>query len=167
MDKNIMMNYSKSRIIVPFVIAKDLMSINFDLPCFWIYRNNGKEFYQIITANTFQFSSPQDYVEGDVPAPLWHQVFEWAREVHELIVEITYLKSKHGVTFKYSIESLALPKDDQLLEDDKKYDEYEMINDYENISENYALEYERYWVAEYAAVKELIKIIKNKAIQPQ
>lgn len=90
-------------------------------------------------------------------------VLRWFREKYNLVHEISWSKSKGGVSFDYDIFSLVLPTDDELgdeddIASDKSMETYDSLveKDFKHKSS------ETYEEAELACLIKLIEICKNK-----
>ena len=89
-------------------------------------------------------------------------VLRWFREKYNLVHEISWSKSKGGVSFDYDIFSLVLPTDDELGDEDDIYIERPMET-YDSLAGKTFrdLEFDSYEGAELACLIKLIEICKK------
>jgi hypothetical protein len=100
--------------------------------------------------------------EGLIQLPLYQQSFRWFREKYNLVHEISWSKSKSGVSFDYDIFSLVLPTDDELGNEDDVYIDRPMET-YDSLAEKTFrdTEFNSYEETELACINKLIKICKK------
>jgi hypothetical protein len=100
--------------------------------------------------------------EGLIQLPLYQQAFRWFREKYNLVHEISWSKSKSGVSFDYDIFSLVLPTDDELGNEDDVYIDRPMET-YDSLAEKTFrdTEFNSYEETELACINKLIKICKK------
>jgi len=140
----------------PYKIALELKELGFDEPCFVFYTYEGK-FSNELSFNEYKNTALK------TSAPTLSQAFRWFREKYNLVHEISWSKSKGGVSFDYDIFSLVLPTDDELGDEDDVYIDRPMET-YDSLAGKTFrdMEFDSYEGAELAAILKLIEIVKNK-----
>jgi hypothetical protein len=121
---------------VPYQIALDMKSIEFDEPCFGYY--TGDKMHLVIRPAMSRTNIPDSYV---VTAPLYQQCFRWFREKYNLAVYIQYYADWNFEIFRI---------DDKIAE----------VQDDVNV--DYTFKGGTYEEAELECLKKLIEIVKKK-----
>jgi hypothetical protein len=127
--------------------ALELKELGFDEPCLMYYDYS----WTLVESGVYECK-----------APLYQQAFRWFREKYNLVHEISWSKSKGGVSFDYDIFSLVLPTDDELGDEDDIYIERPMET-YDSLAGKTFrdMEFDSYEKAELACLIKLIKICKE------
>ena len=140
---------------VPYNEALELKQLGFDEPCIKYWDGIGEYFDQ---KDWFNWNQSENFIS----IPLYQQVFRFFREKYNLVHEISWSKSKSGVSFDYDIFSLVLPTDDELGDEDDVYIDRPMET-YDSLAGKTFkdMEFDSYEEAELACINKLIKICKE------
>jgi hypothetical protein len=160
---------------IPYDLALEMKQLDFDEPCFGNFytKPNCKMFgvdekgrhYTIKNTPKKLYTLGEHFVLNDsnvINAPLYQQAFRWFREKYQLVHEISWSKSKGGVSFDYDIFSLVLPTDDELGDEDDIYIEKPMET-YDSLAGKTFrdMEFDSFEGAELACLIKLIEICKK------
>lgn len=143
---------------IPYEQAVALKQLGFDKSCFAIYEDKKWQLVEVKNSMSYELCLKTD----TFPAPTFSQCFRFFREKHNLVHEISWSKSKGGVSFDYDIFSLVLPTDDELGDEDDVYIDRPMET-YNSLAEKTFrdMEFNSYEEAELACINKLIKICKK------
>ena len=143
---------------IPYQQALALKKLGFNEPCFAIYEDKKWQLVENKNSMSYELCLKTD----TFPVPTFSQAFRWFRKKHNLVHEISWSKSKRGVSFDYDIFSLVLPTDDELGDEDDVYIDRPMET-YDSLAGKTFrdMEFDSYEEAELACLIKLIKICKK------
>ena len=143
---------------IPYEQAVALKKLGFNKPCFAVYEDKKWQLGEVKNSIPYELCLKLDVFS----TPTFSQCFRWFRDKYNLVHEISWSKSKSGVSFDYDIFSLVLPTDDELGDEDDVYIDKPMET-YDSLAGKTFrdMEFDSYEGAELACINKLIKICKE------